>query len=122
MAYDNQPYYQEARDFFDKTFGKYPEHHVPYGVYAIPQADGRFMRVKVTHDGEFSHYDLWWNEQLTKSCWKYNKDGSLKDIKYAADVYSDPIRCSRCGRVFDTSYDYMVHNTTGKCTAKQPLN
>ncbi len=70
----------ETKEFFNKKFGE--GNHVPYGIYAVPYKSSRgdcFSRVKVTHDGKMSDFNLFWDEEFKISWYTHNKDGSPKN-------------------------------------------
>lgn len=58
----------EAQDFLIKKFNG--AENVKPGIYAIPTETSKwpaFMRVEISQQMKMSHFDLWWDEELTKS-------------------------------------------------------
>lgn len=58
----------EAKAFLIEKFGSVE--NVKAGVYAIPTETSKgkaFMRVEILPDMGMKHFDLWWDEALTKS-------------------------------------------------------
>lgn len=71
--------HEESKLFLEIKFGV--GNHIPKGTYAIPTKTGTtneevWMKVRVLDDGNFTNFNLFWDEALTISWHSFHKDGT----------------------------------------------